>query len=127
MLTDDGGRSIHIAIDAASLLHHALSRLPSENRSKTAPSWRLNNQLHSCRVSQFIEVHYSKQQTRPRTHTQSPSFEVNLRKEHTRSYEWMIPQASLNAEPFVEEKFSEAVLDSLGWRAEGLALRTIRV
>lgn len=127
MLTDDGSGTVRIGINVPSLLHRALSRLPSEDRSeKPILSWRLDTNFTpaaSLNLPKFTIL----SNKLDKEHAQPPSFKLNLRKEQTRSLEWMIRQETLNAEPFVEEEISEAVLDPLGWRAEGLAQRPVHV
>ncbi|KAJ4466088.1 hypothetical protein C8J55DRAFT_565810 [Lentinula edodes] len=127
MLTDDGTGTVRIGINVPSLLHRALSRLPSEDRSeKPVLSWRLDTNFTpaaSLNLPKFTIL----SNKLDKEHAQPPSFKLNLRKEQTRSLEWMIRQETLNAEPFVEEEISEAVLDPLGWRAEGLAQRPVHV
>ncbi len=60
-------------------------------------------------------------------HKQPPHFKTPLRKEQLRSLEWMILQESPEAAPFIEEEISEAILDPLGWRAEGRAQRPMHI
>ena len=62
-----------------------------------------------------------------KVHAQPPNFKTPLRTEQLRSLEWMLKQEDVNAEPFIEEEISEAVLDPLGWRAEGRAERPVRI
>lgn len=62
-------------------------------------------------------------------HTQPPNFRLPLRKEQLRSVWWMLEQerAANKTHTFVEEEISEALLPSLGWRAEGKAERPVMV
>ena len=57
-------------------------------------------------------------------HTQPHHFsKYPLRVEQLRSLSWMLAQESKSAPPFTEEEISEAILEPLGWRAEGHAQR----
>ncbi|KAJ3818894.1 hypothetical protein EV361DRAFT_190497 [Lentinula raphanica] len=127
LLSDDGTGTVRIGINVPSLLHRALSRLPSAGRSeKPVLSWRLDTNFTpaaSLNLPKFTIL----SNKLDKEHAQPPSFKLKLRKEQTRSLEWMIRQEALDAEPFVEEEISEAVLEPLGWRAEGLAQRPIHV
>jgi SNF2 family DNA or RNA helicase len=63
-------------------------------------------------------------------HTQPPNFnpeKLPLRPEQLRSLTWMIAREKEDSEPFVEEEISEAILEPLGWRAEGRAQRPVRI
>ncbi|TFK39834.1 hypothetical protein BDQ12DRAFT_513516 [Crucibulum laeve] len=126
-LDDDGTGTVRVAINIPSLLHRALSRLPSKNRTESpSVSWRLDTNftpLANANLAKFI-ISSNKQDKK---HAQPPSFKIPLRKEQLRSLEWMLAQESKDARPFIEEEISEAILDPLGWRAEGRAERPVRV
>ncbi|KAJ4475050.1 hypothetical protein J3R30DRAFT_3777458 [Lentinula aciculospora] len=127
MLADDGTGTARIGINVPSLLHRALYRLPSRGRSeKPVLSWRLDTNFTPA-ASLSLPKFTILSNKLDKEHKQPPSFKIDLRKEQTRSLEWMIRQEALNAEPFVEEEISEAVLGPLGWRAEGLAQRPVHV
>ncbi|KAJ3734990.1 hypothetical protein DFJ43DRAFT_63932 [Lentinula guzmanii] len=127
LLTDDGTGTVRIGINVPSLLHRALSRLPSKGRSeKPVLSWRLDTNFTPAASLNLPKFTISSNKL-DKEHAQPPSFKIDLRKEQTRSLEWMIRQEALDAEPFVEEEIAEAILDPLGWRAEGLAQRPVHV
>jgi SNF2-related domain len=119
--------TVRVGINIPSLLHRALSSLPSANRpEKPILSWRINTNftpLASLNLPAFKIL----SNKLDREHEQPPSFKVKLRPEQLRSLEWMIKQENRDAEPFVEEEISEAMLSPLGWRAEGRAQRPIHV
>ncbi|KAJ7577007.1 hypothetical protein C8J56DRAFT_870233 [Mycena floridula] len=119
--------TVRVGINIPSLLHRALSRLPSVNRDE-APilSWRLNTSfvpLAALNLDSFV----IKSNKEDKEHAQPPSFKLPLRKEQLRSLEWMVEQESEKCVPFMEEEISEAMLDPLGWRAEGRAERPVHV
>ncbi|KAF5387319.1 hypothetical protein D9757_005715 [Collybiopsis confluens] len=126
-LTEDGTGSVRIGINIPSLLHRALSRLPSEGRSEDAVlSWRLDTNFTPAATITFPKLTIMSNKL-DKEHAQPPSFKIPLRKEQTRSLEWMIHQEDPKTKPFIEEEVSEALLDPLGWRAEGLAQRPVHV
>lgn len=122
-LSEDGFGSVRVGINVPSLLHRAVSRLPSINRTgKITLSWRLDTnftQTANLNLPKF-RILSNKQD---KEHTQPPNFKLPLRKEQLRSLEWMICQECTTAAPFMEEEISEAILDPLSWRAEGMARR----
>ncbi|KIK50592.1 hypothetical protein GYMLUDRAFT_51100 [Collybiopsis luxurians FD-317 M1] len=126
-LAADGTGSVRIGINIPSLLHRALSRLPSEGRTEDAVlSWRLDTNFTPTAALNLPKFTIMSNKL-DKEHAQPPSFKIPLRKEQTRSLEWMIHQEDSKAEPFVEEEVSEALLDPLGWRAEGLAQRPVHI
>jgi SNF2 family DNA or RNA helicase len=123
--------TLRIAINIPSLLHRALSRLPNiegNGRIQKAPtlSWRLNTEF-----SPAAQIHLPKftllSNKKDKEHKQPPHFKLPLRVEQLRSLEWMIKQESSEVEPFTEEEISEAIITSLGWRAEGRVQREVFV
>ncbi len=118
---------VRVGINIPTLLHRALSRLPSLNRpEKPLLSWRLDTNYTptvNTEHPKFVILSNKKD----KEHAQPPSFKTPLRKEQLRSLEWMLAQESPTVAPFVEEEISEAVLTPLGWRAEGRAQRPVRV
>jgi hypothetical protein len=126
-LDDNDTGTVRVGVNMPSLLHRALSRLPSANRPE-APrlSWRINTNFTPLVNINFPPFRILSNKT-DKQHDQPPSFVLDLRPEQLRSLEWMIQQESLEAEPFVEEEISEAILSPLGWRAEGRAQRPVRV
>lgn len=126
-LDGDGIGYVRIGINVASLIHRALSRLPTIGRTERANvGWRLNSDftpIAKLSLSKFVlssnrqDVQYS----------QPPSFKIPLRPEQLRSLTWMIGQEARDAPPFVEEEISEAILEPLGWRVEGRAQRANHV
>ncbi|PFH51813.1 hypothetical protein AMATHDRAFT_141817 [Amanita thiersii Skay4041] len=126
-LDDNDTGSVRVGINIPTLLHRAVSRLPSKDRTEAITySWRLNTNFTPAakiELPNFI-LRSNKQD---KEHSQPPNFKIPLRKEQLRSLEWMLYQESLEVEPFVEEEISEAILDPLGWRAEGRAQRPVRI
>ena len=127
----DGIGTLRIGINIPSLLHRALSRLPNiegNGRVQKAPtlSWRLNTEFAPA-----AQIHLPKftllSNKKDKEHAQPPHFKLPLRVEQLRSLEWMIGQESPEVEPFTEEEISEAVISSLGWRAEGRVQREVFV
>ncbi|KAF4610679.1 hypothetical protein D9613_006998 [Agrocybe pediades] len=126
-LTEDGIGQVRVGINIPSLLHRASSRLPTKNRTgKVTLSWRLDTNFTPAANANLPKFTILSNK-RDNQHAQPPSFIVPLRKEQLRSLEWMIHQESPNVAPFIEEEISEAILDPLGWRAEGRAQRPIQV
>ncbi|KAJ7782010.1 hypothetical protein DFH07DRAFT_792303 [Mycena maculata] len=124
---DNGTGTVRVGLNPLSLIHRALSRLPSVNRSeRPIASWRLNTNF-SPSASQNLPKFVIASNKRDKEHDQPPHFKLDLRKEQLRSLEWMVQQESPDAPPFIEEEISEAILHPLGWRAEGRAQRSVRV
>ncbi|KAF8906255.1 hypothetical protein CPB84DRAFT_1770364 [Gymnopilus junonius] len=126
-LSDDDTGLVRVGVNIPSIIHRAISRLPTKNRTgKITLSWRLDTSFTpaaTLNLPKFIIM----SNKRDKEHAQPPSFKIPLRKEQLRSLEWMIHQESPEACPFVEEEISEAMLDPLGWRAEGRAQRPVRI
>ncbi|KDR80696.1 hypothetical protein GALMADRAFT_241095 [Galerina marginata CBS 339.88] len=126
-LADDGTGMVRVGVNIPSILHRAVSRLPTRNRTgKVTLSWRLDTSFTpaaNLNLPKFAIM----SNKRDREHAQPPSFIIPLRKEQLRSLEWMIHQESSDAAPFIEEEISEAILDPLGWRAEGRAQRPVQI
>lgn len=122
-LDGDGIGYVRIGINVASLIHRALSRLPTIGRAaRAAVGWRLNSDF-----TPMAKLHLAKfalsSNRQDAEHTQPPSFKLDLRHEQLRSLTWMLRQEAKNAPPFIEEEISEAILEPLGWRVEGRAQR----
>ncbi|KAI6096979.1 hypothetical protein EDD16DRAFT_1670323 [Pisolithus croceorrhizus] len=118
-LDENVGR-VRVGLNIASLLHRALSRLPTENRTERPTlSWPVKLSLPPYRLlSNKNDVE----------HAQPPHFgPLPLRPEQLRSLTWMLEREAPDAPPFIEEEISEATLEPLGWRAEGRAQRPIRM
>ena len=126
-LSETGEGAVRVGFNIPSLLHRAISRLPSSHHNgKTTLSWRLDTNftpVASVNLPKFVIM----SNKRDKEHAQPPNFKIPLRKEQLRSLEWMLRQESLAAPLFVEEEISEAILDPLGWRAEGRAQRSVRI
>ncbi|KAF8216612.1 hypothetical protein K438DRAFT_1658017 [Mycena galopus ATCC 62051] len=126
-LDENGVGTVRVGFNAPTLLHRALSRLPSAGRTeRPVLSWLLNTNftpVASLNLPKFVIL----SNKRDKEHAQPPHFKIPLRKEQLRSLEWMVQQESANAAPFIEEEISEAILPSLGWRAEGRAQRPVLV
>ena len=124
-LSDDGIGSVKVGINIPSLLHRAVTRLPPKDRTGAVTlTWRLDTNFTPAANLNLPKFKISSNKT-DKEHEQPPSFILPLRKEQLRSLNWMICQESRDAVPFIEEEISEAVLDHLGWRAEGRAQRPI--
>ncbi|RDX49190.1 hypothetical protein OH76DRAFT_561350 [Lentinus brumalis] len=120
---EDGLGIVRIGVNITSLMHRALSRLPTSGRTeRPSLSWRLDTDFTPAVKMVFpkFRLESNRQDTE---HTQPPSFTKPLRPEQLRSLTWMLQQESKTAPPFVEEEISEAILEPLGWRAEGRAQR----
>ncbi|TFK64107.1 hypothetical protein BDN72DRAFT_963450 [Pluteus cervinus] len=119
--------TVRVGVNIPSLLHRALSRLPTKGRTETPTlSWTLNTNFTPM-ANLILPPFKLTSNKLDQEHKQPPSFKVFLRTEQLRSLEWMIEQESRKAEPFIEEEISEAILDPLGWRAEGRAQRPVHI
>ncbi|KAH8091667.1 hypothetical protein BXZ70DRAFT_952767 [Cristinia sonorae] len=124
---DNGVGTVRIGVNIVSLMHRALSRLPSTGRTETPTvSWRLHTDFTPAAKIAAPKFVLSSNRL-DEEHDQPPSFKLDLRPEQLRSLTWMIEQESTKASPFIEEEISEAILEPLGWRAEGRAQRPIHV
>ncbi|KAI0372611.1 hypothetical protein BV20DRAFT_1119632 [Pilatotrama ljubarskyi] len=122
-LDDDGTGIVRIGVNMTSLMHRALSRLPTIGRTEPATlSWRLNTDFTPAVKIDLPKFKLSSNKRDPE-HAQPPHFKIPLRPEQLRSLSWMLEQERKDAPPFVEEEISEAILEPLGWRAEGRAQR----
>ncbi|CDO78139.1 hypothetical protein BN946_scf184710.g4 [Trametes cinnabarina] len=123
MLDEDGVGIVRIGVNMTSLMHRALSRLPTIGRTAPATlSWRLNTDFTPA-VKISLPKFKLLSNRRDHEHAQPPSFKIPLRPEQLRSLTWMLAQERKDAPPFIEEEISEAILEPLGWRAEGRAQR----
>ncbi|KAF8075101.1 hypothetical protein FPV67DRAFT_1476000 [Lyophyllum atratum] len=119
--------TVRVGVNIPSLVHRALSRLPSLNRPKPATlSWRINTNFTPSATLDLPPFNILSNKL-DKEHSQPPSFKLKLRVEQLRSLEWMLRQESRKAEPFIEEEISEAILSPLGWRAEGRAQRPVEI
>ncbi|KAL4243643.1 hypothetical protein ABKN59_011208 [Abortiporus biennis] len=128
-LDKDGIGTVRIGINIASLMHRALSRLPCTGPGRTEEaslSWRLQTDFFPIAKLQLPKFKLSSNRSDPE-HKQPPNFKLDLRPEQLRSLTWMLAQEDVKAPPFMEEEISEAVLEPLGWRAEGRAQRPIHI
>jgi SNF2-related domain len=126
----DGIASVRIGLNVASLLHRALSRLPTEYRTFSPQlSWRLAADYDPAAVKfkpgdPAFTLRSNKLDAE---NTQPPNFKkYPLRPEQLRSLSWMLEREQSD-ECFMEEEVSEAMLGPLGWRAEGRAVRPVLV
>ncbi|KZT07288.1 uncharacterized protein LAESUDRAFT_725197 [Laetiporus sulphureus 93-53] len=126
-LEENGVGVVRIGVNVTSLMHRAMSRLPSAGRTgEIKTSWRLTTDfLPAAKISR-PKFRLSSNR-RDVQHAQPPSFIIDLRPEQLRSLTWMLAQEEPDAPPFIEEEISEAILEPLGWRAEGRAQRPVRV
>jgi hypothetical protein len=118
---------VKVGLNIASLLHRALSRLPSQNRlERPSLSWRLDTDFAPAVKIQLPPFTLQSNRSDPENN-QPPNFKLDLRPEQLRSLTWMIQREAIDAAPFIEEEISEAILEPLGWRAEGRAQRPVKV
>ncbi|KAI0738504.1 hypothetical protein C8Q80DRAFT_1113269 [Daedaleopsis nitida] len=126
-LDEEGVGIVRIGVNVMSLMHRALSRLPTAGRTAPASlSWRLDTDFTPAVKITFPKFTLASNR-RDSEHTQPPNFKIDLRPEQLRSLTWMLAQESKNAPPFIEEEISEAILEPLGWRAEGRAERPVHI
>ncbi|SPO39060.1 uncharacterized protein PSFLO_04539 [Pseudozyma flocculosa] len=123
----DGLAQTRFGINAATLMHRALSRLPSNPHAGLVElSWRLTKLDKS--LNMFSLPRYTIKSNRQDAESPSPDiFALELRKEQKRSLTWMLAQERKDVEPFHEEEISEGLLAPFGWRAEGRATRPVTV
>lgn len=121
---EDGLAHVRLAMNPATLMHRALSRLPSRASSeKPLLDWRLSR--IDPTLTPYNLPEYRLSSNRHDVEADNPSmFKLELRKEQKRSLTWMLNQEAENVEPFVEEEVSEASLSALEWCAEGRARQT---
>jgi hypothetical protein len=127
-LDDNGTGTVRIGVNVASLTHRALARLPTAGRSgQPTLSWRLDTNFKP--LVKLILPKFTLLSNRPDPeHRQPPHFKkFPLRVEQLRSLHWMLEQEKLSAPPFIEEEVSEAMLEPLGWRAEGRAQQPVHI
>lgn len=126
-LDDSGLATVRIGLNIPSLLHRAMSRLPTANRIEPVVlSWRLDADYTPAAKLNHPKFALSSNKL-DNEHEQPPNFKVDLRVEQLRSLTWMLSREDVDAEPFIEEEVVEAILEPLGWRAEGRAQRSIHV
>ncbi|TFY64925.1 hypothetical protein EVJ58_g2301 [Rhodofomes roseus] len=126
-LDKNGVGVVRIGVNVASLMHRAMSRLPTAGRKgKVSVSWRLTMDFLPAAKIKMPKFKLSSNR-HDSLHAQPPSFKIPLRPEQLRSLTWMLAQESPNAPPFIEEEISEAIMEPLGWRAEGRAQRPVHI
>ncbi|KIY49972.1 hypothetical protein FISHEDRAFT_40207 [Fistulina hepatica ATCC 64428] len=126
-LSEDFIGTVRVAINIPTLLHRALSRLPSERRiEQPVLSWRMDTNYTPAAFNNLPRFVIKSNKTDPE-HAQPPNFKLKLRKEQLRSLDWMLRQESVDTPSFVEEEIAEAILAPLGWRAEGRAQRSVKI
>lgn len=124
---DLGVGTVRIGVNIPSLIHRALSRLPTQGRTEPAHfAWRLDTNFCDQAKLNLPKFCLTSNRKDPQ-HMQPKHFKIPLRPEQLRSLSWMLKQESTDAEPFVEEEIAEAILTHLGWRAQGRAQRPVRV
>ena len=118
---------VRFGLNAATLMHRAVSRLPpSKNAGAVELSWRLTKLDRS--IDMFRPPRYTLRSNRQDPEARTPDlFALQLRREQKRSLTWMLEQEAANVQPFNEEEISEGLLEPLGWRAEGRAVRAVTV
>ncbi|KAH7890853.1 hypothetical protein F5I97DRAFT_1923345 [Phlebopus sp. FC_14] len=119
---------VNVGLNVASLLHRALARLPTENRpERPILTWRLDTEFAPAVKIQLPPFTLLSNKQDPE-HAQPPNFnKLPLRPEQLRSLTWMLKREARDVAPFIEEEISEALLEPLGWRAEGRAQRPVKV
>ncbi|KAH9951203.1 hypothetical protein B0H21DRAFT_888547 [Amylocystis lapponica] len=126
-LEENGIGIVRIGVNIASLIHRAMARLPSAGRTdQISVSWRLDTDFTPAVKLHLLKFKISSNRE-DEEHSQPPSFRIPLRREQLRSLTWMLEREAADAAPFVEEEISEAVLEPLGWRAEGRAQRPVHI
>ncbi|PWN17792.1 hypothetical protein BCV69DRAFT_285675 [Microstroma glucosiphilum] len=113
---------VRIAVNASTLMHRALSRLPCRNKDADLPclDWRLTRVNPTLTQFNLPEYHLSSNRHDPEA-ANPATFKLELRKEQKRSLAWMLQQEAKEIAPFVEEEVSEDSLPALEWCAEGRA------
>ena len=127
-LDDKGTGTVRIGVNVASLTHRALARLPTTGRNgQPTLFWRLDTNFKP--LVKLVLPKFTLLSNRPDPeHRQPPHFKkFPLRVEQLRSLHWMLEQEKPSAPPFIEEEVSEATLEPLGWRAEGLAQQPVYI
>lgn len=118
--------ALRIGLNAPTLIHRALSRLPPSQSPAEKPtiSWRLVTDYvpEIGTVTANFSILSNKKDP---SHEQPPNFLLKLRPEQCRSMGWMIRQEADDAPPFVEEEVAEALLPQMAWRAEGRVQRRV--
>ncbi|SPO47219.1 uncharacterized protein PSANT_04907 [Moesziomyces antarcticus] len=124
---DDGRAQVRFGLNAATLMHRAVSRLPPSKGAGTVElSWRLTKLDRA--IDMFKLPSYTLRSNRQDAEAPTPElFRVELRREQKRSLTWMLEQERADVEPFCEEEIAEGLLEPLGWRAEGRAVRNMTV
>ncbi|KDQ61535.1 hypothetical protein JAAARDRAFT_30985 [Jaapia argillacea MUCL 33604] len=123
----DGCATIAIGVNFPTLLHRARSRLPTLGRSEPITmSWRLDTDFTPIVKLNLPKFTLTSNRADPE-HPQPPHFKIPLRPEQQRSLGWMLKQEAQNAPPFIEEEIAEAILEPLGWRAEGRSQRPVHI
>ncbi|TFY81373.1 hypothetical protein EWM64_g2645 [Hericium alpestre] len=126
-LDEDGTGIVRIGMNVPSLIHRALSRLPSNRTAAPVLSWRLETDFQPLVKLILPKFTLLSNRSDPE-HAQPPHFTKNpLRPEQLRSLDWMIKQEDRDASPFIEEEISEAILEPLGWRVEGRAQKPVHI
>ncbi|KAI0070373.1 hypothetical protein K474DRAFT_1713396 [Panus rudis PR-1116 ss-1] len=127
MLDNNNVGTVRIGVNIASLMHRALSRLPTAGRTqKAAILWRLDTDYAPMpRLS--LPKYTIPSNRHDALHSEPLSFKVPLRPEQLRFLTWVLARESTDTEPFIAEEISEAILDPLGWRAEGRAQRPVNI
>lgn len=116
---------LRIGINIPTLVHRALSRLPSKGRLENPLlKWRLTTD-YIAESKLVLPPFNLTSNKKDKNFTQPPNFILALRPEQLRSLTWMMDQERESAPPFVEEEISEALLTHLNWKAEGKAERPI--
>ncbi|KAI9675585.1 MAG: hypothetical protein M1817_000951 [Caeruleum heppii] len=124
---NDGVGSIRIGLNVSTLSHRASANLArGEANHDIEVSWRLSTDYIAPPRIQLprFSLRSNKSDT---SGPQPPHFRLKLRPEQLRSLQWMKAQEVPEGTDFMEEEVEEALLPQLGWRAEALASKKIRI
>lgn len=121
-LDQDGVGTLKIGVNIPTLVHRALSRLPTEGRSDPVLSWRLVTD-YIPEPQMLLPFYKLRSNKADPSSEQPPNFRMDLRPEQLRSLYWMKEQESKDITPFIEEEVAESMLMHLNWRAEGKSQR----
>ncbi|KAG9090322.1 hypothetical protein FS749_000648 [Ceratobasidium sp. UAMH 11750] len=118
--------TFQIGVNIATLAHRALANLPTEGRTNPVQlSYRLTTNFVPP-VKLNLPAFVLKSNRSDPQNAQPKQFKTPLRPEQLRSLHWMLAQER-DPPAFVEEEIAEALLEPLGWRAEGKAERKVDV
>jgi site-specific DNA-cytosine methylase len=126
-LEGDRGQ-VRIGINALTLAHRAMARLPSNEavQGRVTLSWQLSMTDPTLDLFNLPKYRLCSNRSDPEADTPD-LFKIPLRKEQKRSLHWMLAQESHDLAPYQEEEVAEGLLAPLGWRVEGKATRNVLI